>query len=333
MTAAPTPRGALPPLIRPMLATPGELPVGEQEDRWAFEMKWDGVRAMVYLEGSGVRVLTRNDREVASTYPELRGLGDARGTGAADGTVLDGEIVALDARGRPSFGELQARMHVQHPSAALLAQVPVTLLIFDVCRLGGESLLRWRYDDRRAALEALGLEGPHWATPPAFDGDGSAALDASRSQGLEGVLAKRRDSVYEPGKRSRSWVKVKFVRMQEVVVCGWQPGGGRREGGIGSLLLGVHDDEGRLVYAGHVGTGFTERMLDDLLGQLRPLERKTSPLASEVPRAQVKDARWVSPRLVGEVAFGEWTRDGRMRHPVWRGLRPDKTVEEVVRET
>jgi bifunctional non-homologous end joining protein LigD len=329
MSAQPASGAALPQLIRPMLATPGELPSGEQEDRWAFEMKWDGVRAMVYLDGSGVRVLTRNDREVASTYPELAGLGAATGV---DGAVLDGEIVAFDSRGRPSFGELQARMHVQHPSAALLAQVPVTLLVFDVCHLGGQSLLRTPYVDRRAVLEGLGLDGPRWATPPVFDGDGAAARAASRAQGLEGVVAKRRDSVYEPGKRSRSWVKVKHIRMQEVVVCGWQPGGGRREGGIGSLLLGVHDEQGRLVYAGHVGTGFTDRMLDDLLARLAPLERKTSPLADEVPRAQVKDARWVSPRLVGEVAFGEWTRDGRMRHPVWRGLRPDKTVEEVVRE-
>ena len=313
-----------------MLATPGELPAPELEDRWAFEMKWDGVRAMVYLDGAVVRVLTRNDREVASTYPELRGLGAALGDTTA---VLDGEIVALDASGRPSFAELQARMHVQQPSAALLAQVPVTLLVFDVCQLGSDLLLRLPYDDRRAVLEGLGVDGPRWATPPAFSGDGAAALEASGSQGLEGVLAKRRDSVYEPGRRSRSWVKVKHVRMQEVVVCGWQPGAGRRSGGIGSLLLGVHDDQGRLVYAGHVGTGFTEWMLDDLLGRLRPLERKTSPLAHEVPRAQVKDARWVSPRLVGEVAFGEWTRDGRMRHPVWRGLRPDKTVDEVVRES
>jgi bifunctional non-homologous end joining protein LigD len=327
--AQPASGAALPPLIRPMLATPGELPTGEQEQRWAFEMKWDGVRAIVYLDGSGLRVLTRNDREVASTYPELRGLDDALGSA---GVVLDGEIVALDARGRPSFGELQARMHVQRPSPALLAQVPVSYLVFDVCHLAGKSLLRTPYADRRALLEGLGLDGPRWATPPAFEGDGAAALAASSSQGLEGVVAKRRDSVYEPGRRSRSWVKVKHVRMQEVVVCGWQPGGGRREGGIGSLLLGVHDEQGRLVYAGHVGTGFSDRMLDDLIARLRPLERKTSPLASEVPRAQVKDARWVTPQLVGEVAFGEWTRDGRMRHPVWRGLRPDKTVDEVVRE-
>jgi bifunctional non-homologous end joining protein LigD len=312
-----------------MLATTGELPTGEQEQRWAFEMKWDGVRAVVYVDGSGVRVLTRNDREVAATYPELGGLAGVLGE---PGVVLDGEIVALDPHGRPSFGELQARMHVQRPSAALLAQVPVAYFVFDVCHLGDQSLLRTPYVDRRLLLEDLGLDGPHWATPPAFDGDGAAALAASQSQGLEGVLAKRRDSIYEAGKRSRSWIKVKHVRMQEVVICGWQPGGGRREGGIGSLLLGVHDDEGRLVYAGHVGTGFTDRMLDDLLSDLRPLERKTSPLASAVPRAQERDARWVTPRLVGEVQFGEWTRDGRMRHPVWRGLRPDKTATDVVRE-
>jgi bifunctional non-homologous end joining protein LigD len=329
MRAAPASGGALPPLIRPMLATAGELPTTDQEDRWAFEMKWDGVRAMLYLDGSGVRVLTRNDREVASTYPELAGLGAALGPA---GGVLDGEIVAFDSRVRPSFGELQARMHVLRPSAALLAQVPVTLLVFDVCRLGGESLLRLPYDDRRAVLDGLDLAGPSWATPPAFPGEGAAALEASKSQGLEGVLAKRRDSVYEPGRRSRSWVKVKHLRMQEVVICGWSPGAGRRSGGIGSLLLGVHDDQGRLVYAGHVGTGFTDWMLGDLLARLGPLERATSPLALEVARAQVKDARWVTPQLVGEVAFSEWTRDGRMRHPVWRGLRPDKTVEEVVRE-
>jgi bifunctional non-homologous end joining protein LigD len=325
-----SPRSAVPALIRPMLATPGLLPTGPEERRWAFEMKWDGVRAMVYLDDEGTRILTRNDREVASTYPELRAIGDD--ALRANGAVVDGEIVAFDPRGRPNFGQLQARMHVLRPSAELVARVPVTFLVFDVCFLAGDSLLRVPYVDRRAALEGLGLDGPRWATPPAFDGDGAAALAASISQGLEGVLAKRRDSVYEAGRRSRSWVKVKHVRMQEVVVCGWQPGGGRREGGIGSLLLGVHDDEGRLVYAGHVGTGFTERMLDELLALLRPLERKTSPLTSEVPRAQARDARWVTPKLVGEVRFGEWTRDGRMRHPVWRGLRPDKAVEDVVRE-
>jgi bifunctional non-homologous end joining protein LigD len=291
-------------------------------------MKWDGVRAVIYVDGD-VRVLTRNDREVAASYPELRGLADA----VPGPVVLDGEIVALDAAGRPSFGELQARMHVQRPSSALLAQVPVSLLLFDVLHVGGESQLSRTYDDRRSVLEDLGLDGPHWATPPAFQGDGAAAMDVSRAQGLEGVLAKRRDSGYLPGRRSRDWLKAKHIRMQEVVVGGWSPGEGRREGGIGSLLLGVHDDDGRLVYAGHVGTGFSDKVLADLGARLARLEHPTPPFADEVPRPHAKGAHWVTPTLVGEVAFSEWTRDGRMRHPTWRGLREDKSPDEVVRES
>ena len=312
-----------------MLATAGELPSAPDEQAWAFEMKWDGVRAVVYVDGD-VRVLTRNDREVGATYPELRGLSDAL---AGRPLVLDGEIVALDEAGRPSFGQLQARMHVQHPSSALLAQVPVNLLVFDVLHAGGESQLSRTYDQRRAVLEDLGLDGPHWATPPAFEGDGAAAMAASRSQGLEGVIAKRRVSTYLPGRRSRDWIKVKHIRMQEVVVGGWSPGEGLRAGGLGSLLLGVLDDEGRLVYAGHVGTGFSDRVLADLMARLTGLEQPTPPFADEVPRAHARGARWVSPTLVGEVAFSEWTRDGRMRHPTWRGLREDKSPDEVVRET
>jgi bifunctional non-homologous end joining protein LigD len=320
----------LPDLIRPMLATPGDLPPPQSEDRWAFEMKWDGVRAVVYLGGVALRVLTRNDREVSATYPELLHLAAAVGERRL---VLDGEVVALDAAGRPSFGELQARMHVQRPGQALLAKVPVTFLVFDVLHLDGRPLLSSTYDERRALLDHLGLDGPHWATPPAFEGDGASAVAASREQGLEGVIAKRRASLYHPGRRSHDWVKVKHVRMQEVVVGGWSPGEGRRSGGIGSLLLGVPGEDGRLRYAGHVGTGFTVRMLDDLAATLQPMERSTSPFVNEVPRPQARAARWVEPELVGEVAFSEWTRDGRMRHPVWRGLRPDKSPGDVVRES
>jgi bifunctional non-homologous end joining protein LigD len=312
-----------------MLATAGELPSAADEEAWAFEMKWDGVRAVVYVDGD-VRVLTRNDREVAATYPELRGLADAL---SGRPLVLDGEIVALDEAGRPSFGQLQARMHVQRPSTALLAQVPVSLLVFDVLHTGGEPQISRTYDQRRAVLDDLGLVGPSWATPPAFEGDGAAAMAASRAQGLEGVIAKRRTSAYLPGRRSRDWVKVKHILMQEVVVGGWSPGEGRRAGGLGSLLLGVPDDDGRLVYAGHVGTGFSERVLDDLMARLTRLEQLTPPFADEVPRAHARGARWVQPLMVGEVAFSEWTRDGRMRHPTWRGLRPDKEPGEVRRES
>jgi len=311
-----------------MLASPGVLPPPEGQDGWAFEMKWDGVRAVVYVDGPSVRVLTRTDREVAASYPELQGIAGAVGRRA----VLDGEIVALDEAGRPSFGELQARMHVQHPGAALLARVPVSFLAFDVLHLDDAARLSTSYDGRRALLEGLGLEGPHWATPPAFEGDGPSAMGVSGQQGLEGVVAKRRSSTYQPGRRSRDWVKVKHVRMQEVVVGGWSPGEGNRSGRIGSLLLGVTDDRGRLVYAGQVGTGFSVRALEDLGARLADLERATSPFADDVPRAHAKGARWVTPRLVGEVAFTEWTREGRLRHPTWRGLRPDKGPTDVRRE-
>jgi bifunctional non-homologous end joining protein LigD len=313
-----------------MLASPGVLPPPEQEQRWAFEMKWDGVRAVVYLDRGDLRVLTRNDREVAATYPELAGLAhqlrDRR-------MILDGEVVAFDEAGRPSFGELQARMHVRAPGRALLDRVPVSILVFDLLHLDGTSLVGAPYDERRSALEGLDLTGDRWAVPPAFDGQGAEALAASQAQGLEGVLAKRYDSVYLPGRRSPHWIKVKHVRMQEVVVGGWSPGAGRRQGGIGSLLLGVPDQDGRLVYAGHVGTGFSDRVLADLGTRLRAAERTTSPFADEVPRAHAKDAHWVTPRLVGEVTFSEWTRDGMMRHPSWRGLRPDKDPQDVRRES
>ena len=323
------PRAEPVPFVKPMLATSGPLPAPEQESKWAFEMKWDGVRAVVYVEDGDVRVLTRNDREVAGTYPELRGLAKALGPGPY---VLDGEVVAFDGAGRPSFGELQQRMHVRAPSAALLDRVPVSFLAFDLLYAGGRSLLKEPYDRRRALLEELDLSDGCAAVPPSFEGDGAAALAASESSGLEGVVAKKRDSAYDPGHRSPCWLKVKHVRMQEVVVGGWRPGEGRRERVFGSLLLGVHDERGRLVYAGHVGTGFSERVLDDLTRRLAKLETTTPPFADEVPRAHARDARWVEPRLVGEVAFTEWTRDGRLRHPSWRGLRPDKAPSEVVRE-
>ena len=321
----------VPALVRPMTAEPGELPVGADAQRWAYEMKWDGVRAVLYVEGGRVRLLSRSDRDVSGSYPEMRELGRALGSTQV---VLDGELVAVDGIGRPSFARLQQRMHVRNASQVrrLVADVPVTFLAFDVLHLEGRPTMRLPYDARRELLESLGLDGPRWQTPPVFVGDGEAALATSREAGLEGVVAKRRDSPYEPGRRSPLWRKVKTLRTQEVVIGGWKPGEGRRAGGIGSLLLGVRRDDG-LVYAGHVGTGFTQEMLADLARLLRPLERKTPPFVDAVPRVHARAARWVTPKLVGEVEFGEWTRDGMLRHPSWRGLRPDKEPGEVVPES
>lgn len=324
-------RGAaepLPDLVRPMLATAGDLP--RDEAAFGYELKWDGVRAVVYVDRAGVRTLTRNDREVTGTYPEVREL-----AGALRGrpVVLDGELVAFDGRGRPSFGALQARMHVTKPAQVqrLRETVPVSYLVFDVLHLDGHSTLKLPYAERRIVIEELPLTGPRFQVPPYFRGSGADLLAASNERGLEGVVAKRLDSAYLPGRRSESWVKVKNVHTQDAVIGGWKPGEGRRTGTIGSLLLGVNAEPG-LVYAGHVGTGFSEATLRQLRELLTPLERATSPFTGDIPRPFAKDARWVEPELVAEVAFGEWTREGRLRHPSYRGLRPDKTPGEVVRE-
>jgi bifunctional non-homologous end joining protein LigD len=314
------------PLIRPMLATPGPLPA---TDVWATEMKWDGVRAVSYVAEGGVRFFSRNDRDVSVSYPELRGLPTAVGVRTA---VLDGEIVATDARGRPDFGLLQSRMHVVDAgkAAKLAEQAPVDYLIFDVLALEGQSTIGLPYIERRALLRRLDIGGGRFALPPSFDGDPAHALAASLEQGLEGVVCKRLDSVYTPGRRSPSWIKVKHLRMQEVVIIGWEPGQGRREGEIGALLLGVHVD-GELRYAGQVGTGFDDRALIDLRKRLASLTAKASP-AVGVPRDQARTAVWVRPTMVGEVVYTAWTRDRRLRHPSWRGLRPDKDPAEVTIE-
>ncbi|TQS45163.1 DNA ligase [Cryptosporangium phraense] len=316
----------LPELVPPMLATLGALPA--TDDGWAYEMKWDGVRLVLYISGGRVRALTRNNRDVTSTYPELHALAASVGTRQL---VLDGEVVAVDAGGRISFGALQPRMHVARPNKTLLTNVPVTYLAFDLLHLDGEPLLERPYAERRQKLTELGLKGPHWSTPPHFDGGGEDAVATSRAQGLEGVVAKRLTSKYLAGKRTRDWLKVKNIRTQEVVVGGWRPGAGRREGKIGSLLVGIPGENG-LDYVGHVGTGFTDAVLDDLTRRLRRTERKTSPFSAELPRPHAKDAHWVTPHLVGEVAFGEWTGDGLLRHPAWRGLRADKKPGDVARE-
>jgi bifunctional non-homologous end joining protein LigD len=328
---APTQPGfaPVPQLIRPMLAVTGPLPEGTS---WSYEMKWDGLRAIVYVDGGRARVLTRNDREVLAQYPELRAMAESMGSTQA---VLDGEIVAFDDEGRPSFGRLQQRMHVTKASALdrLRGEVPIHYVIFDLLHLDGRSVLDQPLSERRRLLDSLGLAGDCWSTPGAFtDVSGQDILAASLAQGLEGVVAKRVDSPYLPGRRSDYWTKVKNFRTQEVVIGGWRPGEGRRSGTIGSLLMGVGDDDGNLVYAGKVGTGFTDRTLDELHGTLAKLERKTSPFATEVPRPDSKDAHWVTPTLVAEVRFGEWTGDGRLRHPSYRGLRPDKSAAEVRRE-
>jgi bifunctional non-homologous end joining protein LigD len=291
-----------------MLAVAGELP--PDRDRYGLEVKWDGIRAIVHLDGE-LKVTGRHGADYTRRYPEISGFG-------VKDAAMDGEVVALDRRGRPSFERLQHRMHLTDPEPAMLELYPVTYMPFDLLYLDGMPLFDLTYRDRRLLLDELDI-----GAPPYFPGE-SDLLSATHEQGLEGVVAKRLDSSYRPGVRSPWWVKVKNLSTREVVIGGWKPGKGRRAGGIGSLIMGVHTHAG-LAYVGHVGTGFTEAVLDHLYAVLRPLEIPHSPFGGKVPWRN----RWVRPELVGEVAYTMWTDDQRLRHPVWRGLRPDKIPSEV----
>lgn len=320
-----------PPTIAPMLATAGTPLDLDDEADWAFEMKWDGVRVVAICDDTHVTLYGRSGRETTETYSEV--VEELAGLHLED-TVLDGEIVALDPSGAPSFSLLQERMGLTRAGEVRAARrrVPVRLMAFDVLRLAGSGTANVPYEQRRQLLHSLELDGDVVDVPPAFDGSLDEAMSSSRELGLEGVVAKRRDSRYRSGTRSQVWRKLKHSRMAEVVVVGWRPGRGERSGGIGSLLLAVRsedgpDDDDGLVYAGRVGTGFSAKMLDDLAPRLARLERKTPPV--QTPRDVAKQARWVTPRLVGEVAYVEWTGAGHFRHPVWRGLRADKTLEDL----
>jgi bifunctional non-homologous end joining protein LigD len=314
-----------PPVLKPMLATLGKMPTGS---RWAFEFKWDGVRAIVSIDGDQVHAMSRNDIDVTPSYPEL--LEVPAQLGRKRRLVLDGELVTLDKRGAPSFGLLQQRMHVKRPEEGLLSRYQVRFYVFDLLWLDGESLLGWPYHKRRDALEKLKPRKGTMSVTPRFPGPGEDLLEAAKANGLEGVVAKALESTYEPGRRSLGWIKVPLNQTQEVIVVGWKPGAGRREGLIGSLLLAAYGKSGKLEFIGHVGTGFTDSALRSLAKEVAPLKRATSPVdGAEVPREHARSANWLKPTLVGEVEFRNWTPEGRLRHPSWRGLRWDKTAKDV----
>ncbi|MEO7615820.1 MAG: non-homologous end-joining DNA ligase [Streptosporangiaceae bacterium] len=313
-----------------MLATLGDMP--EDLNQWALELKWDGVRALSYLSGDGVKVCGRRGSDVTSRYPELAALADLI---PAQEAILDGEIVAF-ADGKPSFERLQRRMHVARPDPQLIRSVPIRYVVFDLLALDGRSLCDLPYRERRALLQELDIAAGPIEVPPYLPADDAEQvvelLAYTKEEQLEGLVAKRLDSRYQPGRRVTTWRKIKNVLAQEVVICGWRSGQGRRLGSVGSLLVGVYD-AGELTFAGHVGTGFSDAALDEMSALLAPLAQDASPCAGTIPREIAKDAHWVRPVHVGEVAFAEWTKDGRLRHPSWRGLRPDKEPEDAVRES
>ncbi len=305
-----------------MTAVSGDVPA--DDDRWAFEPKWDGMRAIVEVAGGVVRARSRTDKDLGPSFPELAGVADL-----CDDAVFDGEIVAFDDSGRPSFGRLQQRLGlVGDRVTARSAEVAVVYVIFDLLRFGDLDVAPLPYEQRRSLLEQLVEPGPTCQLSPSHRGDGAAWLESAREQRLEGLVAKRLGSTYQPGRRSQDWRKIKIRHAQEFAVCGWTPGTGRRSAVLGALVLGCHDGV-TLRWAGNVGTGFTDADLawwraevDDSASDRCPFDPVPSHLA-------LREARWVIPREVVQVAFGEWTGDHRLRHPVLLGRRPDVDVGQV----
>ncbi len=317
------PRDPFPESVVPMLARLAKLPA--RDDGWAVEVKLDGVRAIAYCRPGRLELQTRNLNEVTAQYPEVRRL--TRQLGSRD-AVLDGELVAFDAEGRPSFERLQQRIHQTSESVVRrrMKSHPVTYVIFDLLYLEGKNLMGEPYARRRTLLEELELDGDSWQTPGYSRDRAKELLAASAGLGLEGIVLKRLDSVYAPGKRSGAWLKVKNLGRQEFVIGGWQAGEGRRRGTLGALLLGYFDEDGELRYAGKVGTGFSDRDLEELLERLRPLARKGNPFAG---RRGPRQASFVEPELVAEIEFRELTAEGMVRHGSFKGLREDKPAAAV----
>ncbi len=306
--------------LLPMKAVSGVLPPDDDEG-WAYEIKWDGMRLLAYVDPGGptpLRLQTTRGHDAAPRWPELAGLADAVGRPA----VLDGEVVVLDEDGRSDFGRLQTRRH------------PVTFIVFDLLWFDGNELIALPYLDRRRLLTELvdeGDEATPWRVPAHHVGDGRTLYEHAEAAGLEGLVAKRTDSPYLPGKRSPAWRKVKVRRGQELVVGGWLPGEGNRSGSLGALLVGHYDDTG-LRYAGRVGTGFDAAELRRLQPRLDERAIDDSPFVDELPPPVRKGAHYVRPELVVQVQFAEWTTEGRLRHPAYIGERDDKDPRDVVRE-
>ena len=297
---------------------------------WMVEPKWDGVRVMVTVHDGRVRLTSRNGNDVTAAYPELAGLAAALEGRSA---VLDGEVVTFDDRGRPSFQRLQRRMHVRSPAADLVGQVPVEAILFDVLWVDGELLTGRPTTGRRRALEGLGIDTPCWRVTPLMPpAPVDELLRACQQVGLEGYMLKRADAPYLPGRRSPAWVKLKCVQRREMVVGGWLPGQGGRSGSIGSLAVGLYGldratggSDGRLRFAGAVGSGLTEDWIRQLTSVFDRAARNDNPFAE-----QLIGVRFVEPVLVAEVGYSHVTEGGTLRHPTLQGFRTDLDPAEVV---
>lgn len=309
-----------------MLATAGRA--ADVTEGFLHEIKWDGARVLAHLDGDGGLVLrSRSGADVTVSYPELADLA----TRVDAPTVLDGEVIVLDEDGAASFSRLQPRLQLRDPTRVrrAAAESPVLYVVFDVLICRGRSVLEEPVEDRRAMLEELGLHGGRIQVPPATD-DVARLLEVAAARGDEGVVSKRLGSTYRPGARSNDWIKLPFARRRDVVIGAWRPEGGERPSGatssrIGAVVVGAHDADGELQVLGAVGSGLAGRAGDDLKGRLEAADR--SPFATEVA---AQDARFVVPSLVGTVRYRGLTGEGRLRQPVWLGLREDIAPSDVL---
>lgn len=323
--------------IKPMLAKQGKLPT--DDNQYGFEIKWDGMRCILYHINNEILLRSRNQKDITSQYPELQELGTKLN---GQQVILDGEIIALDTRGRPSFSLLQHRMGLS--SSIVITkkrqEIPVTYISFDILYLNNKYLMDLPYTERRHILDNLGFSSTNLQVPAYQLGHGKEIQKAVSDLGLEGIIAKRLISHYLPGKRSDDWLKIKNNHRQEFVIGGWLPGKGQRSEGIGSLVLGYYDmtlkqaeaenKEPQFLYAGKVGTGFTKDLLQKLLAMLTPLKRDSSPFSTDIPP---KDTIFVEPQIIGEFEFTEWTPNNTLRHPSFKGLRYDKAAPFVIKES
>ncbi len=334
------PKERLPSRLEAMLAKPGDVPESDSGE-WAYEIKWDGIRALGYADHGEWSMLSRRGEDVSARYPELAAIAEALGDHSA---VLDGEVVALDAEGRPRFQLVQSRMGLTSPAAvqAKMKRQPVDYVIFDLLHLDGRRVRDLPYIQRRELLDGLGLDGPRWRTPRYRLDGGADLLEAARRQGLEGIVSKRTDSPYRPGKRTGEWVKTRVWRRQEFVIGGYIPGEGSRANRVGSLLVGYFDKRRselgkgvrqRLHFAGGVGSGLKESDIEFLTKDLRERERPDSPFEVGAPSGpKARFAVWCDPELVCEVSWTEWTNQATLRQPAFKGMRDDKDPREVVKE-
>lgn len=316
-----------PPNFTPMLAHGGYEPFDARG--WWFEPKFDGVRTLLYIEGESVRLISRTGRDQTANYPELSRL--YRRVNAIN-AVIDGEIVATDEDGRTSFELLQQRMNLSSPAdiERVRKKIPVELVAFDVLWLDGQNLMEQPLSDRRERLKEVVMEDKGLRLVYWVPDDGKRFYEAAQGLGLEGVIGKRASSKYLPGRRSDDWRKIKILKRQDCVILGCTPGQKGRSGAFGALLLGAYRD-GKLIWVGQVGTGFTDRMLKIVLDRLSGLETDR-PSIPDAELRKVKGARWVRPELVCEVEYLQMTAGGKLRAPSFKGLRPDKLPEDCILE-